>query len=62
MSGVVRGETLKPRYSYKKCVLMSDIMSLDDSPRRKAKVLQAIKLWVPCRELNLDLMSKSHIS
>ena len=43
MSDLARRETVKPRYSYKKCVLMSDIISLDDGLRRKAKVLQAIK-------------------
>ena len=43
MSGVARRETLKSRFSYRKCVLMSDIISLDDSPRRKANVLQTIK-------------------
>ena len=47
-SGVAGRETLKPRYSYRKCVLMSGIISLDDSPRRKTKVLQAIKSWPPC--------------
>ena len=48
MSGVARHEALRPRYSYRNCILMNDMISPDDSPRRKIKVLQAIKSWPPC--------------
>ena len=38
------------------------VINLEDSPRREAQVwLQTTKSWSPCRELNPDLMSESHI-
>ena len=38
------------------------VINLDDRPRVRLKWLMAIKPWIPCWELNPDLMSESHIS
>ena len=49
----------KPRYS--KQGSEREIISYEastDSPRRKAKVATTIKSWIPCRELNPDLMGE----
>ena len=58
MSDVARRET-KSQIQLQKCVLMSDIISLDDGPRRKAKVLQAIKSDDQGRSIHNDITRSS---